>query len=196
VSLELLTSYLTNRQQYTVINRIKSTSQHVKCGVPQESTVGPFLFLVYINDLPLASNLKTRLFADDANLTLSHKSSVMLEVNVNHELTKIDVWMKANRLSINYNITEFLVITNRKIGRKQLKIKIGDHEITQKTEARYLGILIDDKINWKPQNQQQSSKIAKGTWALSKPKKYVNLQTVKRAYYALVYPHLQYCAAT
>jgi len=74
----------------------------------------------------------------------------MIEDNVNHELTKIDAWMKINRLSINYNKTEFLVIANRKIGRKQLKIRIDDHEITQKAEARYLGILIDDKINWKP----------------------------------------------
>jgi len=48
--------------------------------------------------LPLASNLKTRLFADDANLYLSHKSSVMLEDNVNHELTKIDAWMKTNQV--------------------------------------------------------------------------------------------------
>jgi len=68
--------------------------------------------------LPIASNLKTRLFADNANLTLSHKSRVMLENNINHKLTKIDAWMKTNRLSINYNKTEFLVITNHKIGKK------------------------------------------------------------------------------
>jgi len=65
----------------------------------------------------------------------------MLEDNVNHELTKIDAWMKTNKLSINYNKTEFLVITNRKIGRKQLKIKIDDQEITQK-QKHDLGILV------------------------------------------------------
>jgi len=95
--------------------------------------------------------------------------------------------MKTNRLSIIYNKTEFLVITNRKTGRKQL-IKIGDQEITQKTKVQYLGILIDDKINWKAQICQQCGKIAKDTWALSKLKKHVNLQTMKSAYYALVFP--------
>jgi len=96
----------------------------------------------------------------------------MLEDNVNHELTKIDAWI--TRLSINYNKTEFF-ITNHKIGRKQLKIRIGTHEITQKMKARYLGILIDDRLNWKPQICQQSGKSAKSTWVLSKLKKYVNL---------------------
>jgi len=74
----------------------------------------------------------------------------MLEDNVNHELTKINAWMKTNRLSINYSKTEFLVITNHKLGSNHLKIRIGDHEITQKAKAQYLGILIDDKLNWKP----------------------------------------------
>jgi len=124
--LDLLTSYLTSRQQYTVINKIKSSSQLVKCGLPQGSTLGPFLFLVYIDNMPLASSLKTCLFADDANLTLSHKSSYTLEANINHELTKIDAWMKTNRLfinynTINYNKTEYLVLTNRKLKEKSLK---------------------------------------------------------------------------
>jgi len=60
--------------------------------------------------------------------------------------------------------------SNCKIDRKQVKIKIGDHEIMQKTEARYLRILIDDKLNWKSQIRQQSGKIAKATWTLSKLK--------------------------
>jgi len=92
--LELLTSYLTNRQQYTVINRIKSSSQlqFVRLNVkfvrinPRVFSFSLIGLYQMINDLPLASNLKTRLFADDANLTLPHKSSVMLEDNINHEL--------------------------------------------------------------------------------------------------------------
>jgi len=96
--------------------------------------------------------------------------------------------MKTNRLSINYNKTEYLVLTYRKLGGKKLKIRIDDHEINQNSETCYLDILIDDKLNWKPQIRQHCGKVAKGTWALSKLKKYVNLQTMKSAYYALVYP--------
>ena len=59
----LLSSYLTNRQQFTVCNNIQSKASTILCGVPQGSTLGPRLFSLHINDLPLHTNFQVNMFA-------------------------------------------------------------------------------------------------------------------------------------
>ena len=88
--LQLLESCLNNRLQFTVVNNTKSKFNHVTCGVPQGSTLGPLLFLIYINDMPLVSNFNTKLFADDKVLTLTNSCPRLLNKYVNSEVVKID----------------------------------------------------------------------------------------------------------
>ena len=60
-------SYLSNRFQYVDLNGHSSSRLLLATGVPQGSILGPLLFLLYINDLPSASNLKCVTFADDTS---------------------------------------------------------------------------------------------------------------------------------
>ena len=67
--LNLLRSYLTDRYQYTHVNDIASSIQLVEYGVPQGSTLGPLLFLTFVNDMSQITNkIMIKLFADDSLL--------------------------------------------------------------------------------------------------------------------------------
>ena len=102
-----------NRKQFTIVNDIISDMNDISCGVPQGSTLGPLLFIIYVNDLPLATNLHVRLFADDTNITASHHHKDTLEKIVKNELKQVNIWMKLNKLSISYKKTEYIIITNK-----------------------------------------------------------------------------------
>ena len=86
IALQLIESFLDNRKQYTVVKNLCSSSQNVTCGVPQGSTLGSLLFIIYINDLVQTTNFKVNLFADDTVLVMSHKSIEKLQNQVNYEM--------------------------------------------------------------------------------------------------------------
>ena len=67
-TLHLISSFLSNREQLVCINTIKSDFLPVKYGIPQGSVLGPLLFSLYINDLPLFIKALCELFADDTTI--------------------------------------------------------------------------------------------------------------------------------
>jgi len=99
---KLLTNYLQDHQQYTVVEGYKSDVQNINHGVSQGSTLGPLLFALYINDLPKVSRFRTTMFADDTLIIVSSNNPQQLNTLANAELQKIDNWMRINKLSLNY----------------------------------------------------------------------------------------------
>ena len=78
--LQWFTNYLTNRQQYLSLAGMESSRQTVVCGVPQGSSLGPLLFLIYINNIPnCIEKLSFRIFADDTNIFASSSNATQLE---------------------------------------------------------------------------------------------------------------------
>lgn len=195
VPLQLIQDFLKDRTQCTSVNSYKSNAKHINVGVPQGSSLGPLLFLLYINDLPTFTNLKVRLFADDACVSFEHKDPLFVEEVVNSELEKIKNWLNTNKLFINHAKSNFLIFSNLQLKHK-FSIKLDNVEISQSHSTKYLGVIIDDKLNWREHISSLKSRLARNSYAVAKLKPYLDEKTLKMVYYSLIYPHLQYCISS
>ena len=153
--LQLFASCLTNRQQYVQMGNTVSSKQTMTCCIPQGSSLGPVLFLIYIlNNLPNRSNALTfRIFADDTNVFASARILKDLEEIVNSELKKVKMWSDVNRLSINFTKTNFMIIKSSKKKDDQVNIKIeiadGTINVLQgRQKIKYLGVLLDETMSF------------------------------------------------
>ncbi len=186
-------SYLASRTQKVSINGTLSEPQTITHGVPQGSVLGPLLFLIYINDLPSCSSiLKFHLFADDTSIFFSYNNAKDLESIVNLELKNVSTWLSANRLTLNVDKSNFLTISNKKKGESAIDIKIDNNSIKEKDYIKYLGVLIDNKLNWKQHTQYVNTKVSKGIGILAKMRHFVSQDVLRQLYHAFIAPHISY----
>ena len=165
--LNLIESYLKDRSQSTVINNVVSEREILNVGIPQGSCLGPLLFLVYINDIFSATEVKLRLFADDACLSYQHSDPDIVNSVINRELSKVDEWLRSNRLFINYSKTKFLLF-NRTAKRCDFNVTVNGCVIEQSESIKYLGVVLDEKLNWRAHLKSLKSKLSCSCFIMSK----------------------------
>ena len=116
IALEWFKHYLTGRKQYVLYNNTQSSKQYITCGVPQGLVLGPFLFLIYINDIPNCLKYsKSIVFADDTTIYASCKNMNTLYNNMNDDLSNLINLFKANMLSLNIAKTNYLLFPSSKL---------------------------------------------------------------------------------
>ena len=193
ISNSWLSNYLTNRKQYVYVDGHSSNLLDVSCGVPQGSVLGPILFLIYINDIcNVSDSLQYVLFADDTNIFCSENKLVDLQVILNRELSKLYVWFSVNKLSLNLDKTNYILFQNRPPD-NSLNLHINNVNVPQVQSTKFLGIIIDEQINWKPQILAVRCKLSKTVSIMYKASKLINPEGMFTLYHSLFMPYLCYC---
>ena len=191
---EWFKSYLYNRKQYVNVNNCHSDEKNITHGVPQGSILGPLLFLLFINDFPNCNNFfKFTLFADDSNLFCRLKKTSCSDIQniISSNLVHVDNWLTANKIKINIDKSKFMIFSYQSPMRIDL-IKFGSGTIASTSTIKFLGVTIDQNLNFKEHVTKLKTNICKQVGLLYRLNKFIPLKILKIIYNTIVLPHLNY----
>ena len=174
------------RYQFVKLGEEKSIISLIEFGVPQGSILGPILFLLYINDLPEATSLFIKLYADDTFLCAQSNDLKTLETEVNEELGKVFDWLRSNKLTLNIAKSKYMIVTNKR-NITPMSIHIQDTELGECDSYKYLGVIFDRKLNWKAHIDYIYGKISRTVGCLAKLRHSVDIETMREVYHALIH---------
>ena len=140
----------------------------------------------------ISDKLRFFLFADDTNIYYDSEDLIELEKTVNQELRKLTQWLNINRLALNVSKTNFVIFRANKKVYHNVTLVLNRKAIEQKDHVKYLGVLMDEHLNWKKQISNVTKKISRGIGLLAKLRCYLDPKLLRNIYFSIVYSHLSY----
>ena len=200
-TLKWFESYLTNRKQIIIVNGENSNNLNTISGVPQGSILGPLLFLIFINDLPMCLKntvTNTDMYADDTTIFDIGTSKDSIQQNLQVALNILQTWCENNGMVLNPSKTKVLLITtsqkrSRLLNSKSLSLKYDNITLDITSGDKILGVYINQNLKWDTHVSYLRKKISTNVWLLSRIKSNIPLNYRIIYYKAYIQPHLDYC---
>ena len=205
--LDWFKSYLTGRKQFVNIKNQSSSLLDILLGVPQGSILGPLLFILYINDLPLSSQFLALLFADDTTLLYSHDDIQSLTEIANREFQKICEYFRINKMVLHPDKTKFMVFSRS--NQVNMELFCNNNDVGHVNEAnispigritsaddvpavKFLGVFFDPSLNFKHHLSSLKNKLSKALYALRTVKNLLSQKSLLMLYNSIFHCHLLY----
>jgi hypothetical protein len=166
----------------------------LKHGVPQGSIVGPLLFIIYNNDLPLRINSLSEpiLFADDTSVIISNRNFENFCTISNSVFSSMIEWFSANKLVPNLEKTNIMKFVMNNSPHCALNIGYKDKYIEETVNSKFLGLHLDNHLNWKDHIDQMIPKLSGACYAVRSMFHISNINIPKSIYFAYFHSIIQY----
>jgi hypothetical protein len=193
--LNLMNSYFSGRKQCVEVNETRSGYLNVTMGTFQGSVLGPLTFIFYINDIfSLALRGSIQAYADDLAIVYGENTMDELRLAIDSDLEIIDNYLSAHYLAINAMKTNYVLFNGR--ARMEyftdisLSIKLHGQLIERKSNVRYLGLVIDERLDFSAHTDHITSKITPMIYALKRIRNFVDEKTLYMLYFSHIFSHL------
>lgn len=142
--------------------------------------------------MPKSIDDKMTLYADDSVVLIQSKTLTTYEGKINDDLAKISSWLKTNNLILNAEKTKFIQFHHYQANPPLLNIGYDGKRIEQINFMSFLGIILDENVNWKQHCETLCSKINRYIYVLKRIVKVSSLHAGKLAYHSYVNSILRY----
>ena len=198
ITLNWFRFYLDNRTQMACINGSVSDPLIITTGAPQGSILGTLLFTIYMNDLPKClQHCKTNMYADDTAICVSASDQVGVTKLRQDDFINVNDWLCANRLSLHIGKTSCMLVTSaqrrRRMSHDHLDLSLNDNQIEHVKDSPYLGITIDQNLNFNIQTNNICNKADRALGALKRAAPFLPIDTRTIMFNTMFLPHHDYC---
>ena len=200
VRLSWFKTYITNRKQ-----KVKITAQNLKhksfCrwetienGVPQGSILGSLLFVIYVNDLPRSINkfASSVIYADDTSVLVSAINLKDLQTKIHSPPHHISEWFLFSGLTLNMEKTNIIKFCTNQLLNNQQQCPTDNYLINEVTNIRFLGLELDNNMNWKNHVAKILPKLSRACYAVRAMYYFSSLNTLKMIYFAYFHSVINY----